>query len=253
MPITTLTEQIVQAYRTGIPFDADDSPHLANKQQAYQVQLAVAKAMDWYTPETATNRTGYWKVGAPDKVTEPSCAALRAPPSAAIPATVPASKLPRLGVEPEIAFRLGSDLLPGGSTDIASVPVDAFCVCVEVVDSRSKQGMNADPLIKLADHGVHGSLLLGPWQTMRDIDWLQIEAQLLLDGQTVAKATGSHTTGHPLHTMHWLAGHAASMGLPLKKGDVVTTGSWLGLVPIQVGQALTVRFAGLGEVSTQFS
>jgi 2-keto-4-pentenoate hydratase len=40
--------------------------------------------------------------------------------------------------------------------------------------------------------------------------------------------------------------HVADRG-GLREGDVVTTGSWVGIVPVQLGDDVVARFTGIGE------
>ncbi|HMA32206.1 MAG TPA: fumarylacetoacetate hydrolase family protein, partial [Casimicrobiaceae bacterium] len=50
----------------------------------------------------------------------------------------------------------------------------------------------------------------------------------------------------------WLAGHAAGRGRALAAGDVVTAGTWTGLVAAAPGQTIDVEFPGIGAATARF-
>jgi 2-keto-4-pentenoate hydratase len=59
---------------------------------------------------------------------------------------------------------------------------------------------------------------------------------------------GSNPAGDPLVSLTRLANHLHAFGLHLEAGQVVTTGSWTGLLFVEGGQRVVGGFAGLGEV-----
>jgi 2-keto-4-pentenoate hydratase len=59
---------------------------------------------------------------------------------------------------------------------------------------------------------------------------------------------GSNPAGDPLLSLTRLANHLHAFGLHLEAGQVVTTGSWTGMLWVDGGQRVTGGFDGLGEV-----
>ena len=55
----------------------------------------------------------------------------------------------------------------------------------------------------------------------------------------------------PAILLPWLANHAATRG-GLRRGTVVTTGSWLGMHFVEPGVEVTVEFAGIGRAAVSF-
>ena len=64
---------------------------------------------------------------------------------------------------------------------------------------------------------------------------------------------GEHPDGHPLRPLVWLANHLASRGGGLTAGQVVTTGSYCGMVDVPLDTPLVVAFGDFGRLSVQFA
>jgi len=67
------------------------------------------------------------------------------------------------------------------------------------------------------------------------------------DGKELARGAGSSILGHPLNVVVWLAKDLARDGQRLKAGDLLSLGSFTGLLPPKPGLAVTVTYEGLGE------
>ena len=72
------------------------------------------------------------------------------------------------------------------------------------------------------------------------------------DGNVVADTRGGHRLGDPRVLLPWFVAHAASRGRELRAGDLVTAGSWVGMVPAASGDTIDVRFDGVGDASVAF-
>ncbi len=213
--------------------------------QAYAVQDALIARLG---PAAA------WKVGAANDQAEPNCAPLPASVVVAqgTPLAVPARSL--RGMELEVAVRLGADLLPGDALlppEAIAAAIDAVMPAIEIVDTRLAEGRNAPVPAKLADLQSHGALVLGaPVKAdLRSIDLRTLRAQLWFDGQRVADTTGGHVAPDVMRLIAWLARHAQARGLPLRAGQVITTGTCTGLLMAPAGARVEGEVAGLGRVA----
>jgi len=65
----------------------------------------------------------------------------------------------------------------------------------------------------------------------------------------VGRGTGRDVLGHPLEALAWLANHLAARGLPVKAGDIVTTGSLVKSQFPVAGNRISFRLPGFGEVT----
>jgi 2-keto-4-pentenoate hydratase len=133
----------------------------------------------------------------------------------------------RLGLEFEIAVRLGRDLAPAGRTlSIADVSaaVDGICPAIELIDDRGADYGKLDALSLIADNAWNGGIVLGEFAS----SWpnlAAIEAVVSVDGKVVDRGFGRDMLGHPFQPVAWLATHLAVQGSRLRAGDIVMTGS----------------------------
>ena len=195
-----------------------------------------------------------WKVGAANDQAEPNCAPL---PRSVVqdqgtPMVVPARSM--RGMELEVAVRLGMDLLPGDTLlppQAIAAAIDAVLPAIEIVDTRLAEGRGAPVPAKLADLQSHGALVLGaPVKVdLRTIDLRTLRTQLWFDGGQVADTTGGHPAPDVLRLIAWLARHAQARRLPLRAGQVITTGSCTGLLMAPPGARVEGEVAGIGRVA----
>lgn len=64
-------------------------------------------------------------------------------------------------------------------------------------------------------------------------------------GNVLDTGKGSATLGNPLNAAAWLARDLAAAGIPLKRGDLLSLGSFSKLMPPKAGMAVVVKYAGL--------
>ncbi|WP_376099259.1 fumarylacetoacetate hydrolase family protein [Roseomonas sp. CCTCC AB2023176] len=157
------------------------------------------------------------------------------------------------GVEAEVAFRVGRDL----GADLPADPTEAFDAVlpvIEVCESRFADFPGSDPLAQLADFQTHGALVLGAPSPMtaEALDLRRVELVLTFDDRTVATTRGTRAPDDLWRMLRWLAAHAAGRGLPLRAGQVVTTGSLHGMPLAEAGVAVTATLSGLGAVALRF-
>jgi 2-keto-4-pentenoate hydratase len=232
-------EQLLEARSTGIALGSlreNDEPQ--SIAEAYAIQGAVAKR---------AGPIGGWKV-ASSVLPEP---ALFAPIFAAMifadPARIGAEKFHMIGVEAEIAFRLGRDLpqsaLPRTPAE-AMQAVAAVHAAIEIVDTRFVDFRAVSPLAVLADNQLSGALVVGsPVEGLLDLR--SPGFAMYGDGQLIG-APQRNPIGNPIELLMQLATHCAQRGCPLKEGMMITTGSCSGVAFLNPGASVEVR---LGERS----
>lgn len=240
---SSIADALAHAWTTGERLSNEQVP-AADEAQAYAVQAAVAARL---------GPVGGWKVGARDDVSEPNCAPL---PASGLVATgarlgLPAQSL--RGVELEVAVRLGKDLpAPNGlpSREDVLAAIGEVIPAIEIVDSRMAQGRAAPAMARLADLQSHGALVLGTPSGVdpRHLAMPRVHAHLTFNGETVADMTGAHTAPDLWRLVAWLAVQAQAMGLPLRAGQVVTTGTCTGCILAPEGARVVGELAGIGRV-----
>ena len=155
--------------------------------------------------------------------------------------------------EAEVAFVLKSDLMGPGVTAADVLRATDFVVpCFEIVDSRIQ-----DWKIKIqdtvADNASCGVLVLGGRRkSPADIDLALAGMVLEKNGEIISTSTGAAVQGSPVNAVAWLANTLGNLGIGLKAGEVILSGSQSPLVPVKAGDSLVCSVGGLGGTSVRF-
>jgi 2-oxopent-4-enoate/cis-2-oxohex-4-enoate hydratase len=155
--------------------------------------------------------------------------------------------------EAEVAFILKSDLMgPGVTAADVLRATDCVVPCFEIVDSRIQ-----DWKIKIqdtvADNASCGVLTLGGRRkSPRDIDLALAGMVLEKNGEVISTSTGAAVQGSPVNAVAWLANTLGRLGIGLKAGEVILSGSQSPLVPVKAGDSLVCSVGGLGSTSVRF-
>jgi 2-keto-4-pentenoate hydratase len=163
----------------------------------------------------------------------------------------------RVGVECEIAVRLGKDLDPGGApfnSDSVAGSIECYLPAIEIVDDRYVNWETLGAPTLVADDFFAAGIVLGrPVARAAVPDLLEVEGRALINGQEAGRGTGADVLGHPHNALAWLANHLASQGTVLRAGEIVMTGSLVKTVWLQAGDEATMEFSGLGNVQVTFA
>jgi 2-keto-4-pentenoate hydratase len=241
-----LTELLIRARRERGQFTmAEVGGDLRSAEEAYRVQDEVAAALGWF----AGARPSAWKVGAGARNETPVAAPL--PPAGVVtsPGQFARDSFHSIRIEAEIAFRFGDGAARG---DDWKRWVDALVVTIEVVDTRIADVERATALVKLADAQQHGALIVGSAIPRRDLDWASLRAIVRLNGKVVADQRGGHPLGDPSVLLPWFVEHVAARGFDLRAGDLVTAGTWVGIVAAGEGDTIEAEFEDVGSASVAF-
>ncbi|HNE17844.1 MAG TPA: 2-oxopent-4-enoate hydratase [Zoogloea sp.] len=167
---------------------------------------------------------------------------------------IPAATLIQPRAEGEIAFLMKKDVMgPGLSGADILAATEGVMACFEIVDSRIH-----DWKIKIqdtvADNASCGVLVLGDRIVdPRKVDLATCGMVLEKNGDIVGTGAGAAALGHPLNSMAWLANTLGRLGIGLKAGDIVLSGSLAALIPVKAGDSLRVTIGGIGGCSVRFS
>jgi 2-keto-4-pentenoate hydratase len=158
--------------------------------------------------------------------------------------------------EPEFAFRMRADLPPRPSAYTVREVVDAVDTlhpAIEIPDSRFKDFVNAGAAQIIADNACAHLFLLGAPATP---DWRVLD---LVEERPVITLRDKQFTGHgknvlgdPRVALTWLANELRQLGVTLRAGHVVTTGTCHPPLPIQSGDMFEADFGLTGRVSVAF-
>jgi len=162
----------------------------------------------------------------------------------------------RVGVECEIAVRLGRDLDAAAApftADTVARAIEAYHPAIEIVEDRylDWQAIGAPTLV--ADDFFAAGCVLGdavPRQRVSDL--ADVIGRALINGVEVARGTGADVLGHPHIALAWLANHLAESGKTLRAGDIVLTGSLVKTIWLDADDAVTMDLSELGQVAARF-
>ncbi|MBN9429296.1 MAG: 2-oxopent-4-enoate hydratase [Burkholderiales bacterium] len=155
--------------------------------------------------------------------------------------------------EAEVAFVLERDLHGPGVTAADVLRATAFVMpCFEIVDSRIR-----DWKIRIqdtvADNASCGLLVLGGTRRHpRDLDLALAGMVLEKNGEVISTSTGASVQGSPVNAVAWLANTLGRLGIALKAGEVILSGSQSPLVPVVAGDSLHCSVGGLGSAGVRF-
>jgi 2-keto-4-pentenoate hydratase len=155
--------------------------------------------------------------------------------------------------EAEFAFRMAVDLPPRREAyrvDEVLDAVDTLHPAIEIPDSRYDDFTLVGAAQLIADNACAHYFVLGPATTA---DWRRMD---LVEHPVIATVSdrdrragkGGHVLGDPRIALAWLANELSGLGLTLRAGEVVTTGTCIVPPPIAPGDRVRADFGPLGCV-----
>jgi 2-keto-4-pentenoate hydratase len=149
------------------------------------------------------------------------------------------------GIELEIAFRMARDVPAGAdAADVLDCIASAHVV-FELCQSRNAEPDKLPRHVALADCILNAGLVVGSsFEGWRDRDLKAVPGRLLVDGK-------QHVEGisvDPIRAISVLAPALATRGKALKAGQIVITGSLIGMNWLQGRHALRGEIDGCGVV-----
>ena len=135
----------------------------------------------------------------------------------------------RLGVECELAVRLGAPLSAArGPHDRDSVraAVAAIMPAFEMIEARNSDYARLDTESLVADNAWNAGVVLGePVTDWQDFDFIESRGALRINGAAHSEGKAGDALGHPLEALAWLAAALNERGGQLEAGAIVMTGS----------------------------
>jgi len=168
------------------------------------------------------------------------------------PDPVPFGTASKMVVEAEVAVLLKRDL-QGPRLTMADVigAVEGYFPAIEIVPSTG--GPRGSHLSRIVSSKFTGGIVLGnALHAPHGID-LQLEGAIMrVNGEPMATATGVVIMGNPLTAVAAIANQLAEIGVGLKAGMVLMTGTFTGTTPVKPGDCVEAAFTRLGSATARF-
>lgn len=157
-------------------------------------------------------------------------------------------------VEAEIAFVLKKDLTnPDLSVADLLSAIDYAVASIEIVGSRIE---NWDIKITdtIADNASASHFVIGhrPMK-LSDFDVVNCQMTMTKNGELASEGNGAACLGSPINACLWLVQMMASIGTPLRAGEVILSGAVGPMVNVSAGDVFVANFSDLGSVSVSFT
>jgi 2-keto-4-pentenoate hydratase len=252
-----VAQLLLQARKPGSALTALPEHALpTDKTQAYAAQAALVSLLSADSGQPAGYKVGCTNATARQmlELDSPFSGRCFAKEISDSPASIDATTLHMIGIEPEIAVRIGKDLAPSKDWQRADVidHVEAVMPSIEIVESRFSTWPLMGFLSAIADNGVHRHLVLGePVENWSAEKIEQTRVTLTANGRTVREGVASNVDGGPFGVVAWLANHLNAMGTTLAAGEIVTTGVMTDIYDGAPGEEIVAQYDFPGVVRLQ--
>lgn len=161
-------------------------------------------------------------------------------------------------VEAEFAFRMARDLVPRVAPytrDEVRAAIDTLHPAIEVPNSRFAPFEKAGAPQLIADNACAEYFLLGDaapdaWNAL-DLVTHAVSAR---DGRgALHMGSGANVLGDPLLALTWIANELSSLGVTLKAGQVVTTGTCVTPFAVSPDDRVRMDFGLIGSIDVNFT
>jgi len=240
-----MTDQLVRAHLTGkrVAFSCLPVPH--SLASAMQVQASVQGQL--------ARLVGGWKVAI-----GPRQLPVAAPLLYLYPAAGGVPLFPDCSIEVELAVQLRKDIprRDVGAYDRADMldAIEKVVLGIEIIGSRFDNVAEVPFLSFLADNLGNRGYVVGESMPLSALDEVNgLDCKVTLDSQPLYDASASHPNRDPLLPLLAYANAQSDHLGGLKAGQVVTTGSLCGVLPIQATGLLKASISQLGQIAVRFS
>lgn len=119
---------------------------------------------------------------------------------------------------------------------------------LEIPDSRFTNWFpNLSLYQVISDSAVAGKILIGQTTNQPTLDQLtNIKGTLRFNGEVIATGNSSEVLGNPIHAVKWLIDELASHGKTLRKGSIISSGTFILPKVLEKG-IYEAEFEGVGE------
>src|SRR5262245_56054639 len=235
------------------PLDA--SVRKAPLDDAYRIQDALHRLMI----EAGRGEIAGWKIALTSKamqqmtgVDQPAAGAIFSKLVHPSPVQLDVAAYHHLGVEFEVAVRLGEKLPASGGPWTRASVADRVAACLpafELVEDGDADYKTLDAFTLVAQNTWNGGVVLGaPSADWRAVDLERAVTRCWVNDEPGGQGKTGDAMGHPLEAVAWLANLLNGRGRTLERGMIVMTGSSITTKFPSRGDRVRFVVEGLGEV-----
>lgn len=250
-----ITNELLKAYTSLEPIDFIRDKYNLNEREAYQIQAELIEAL---CERERTEVAGY-KISMTSKETqaiakthEPAYGTLLKNDLRTSHATIRIDDMFDPLIEPEIIFILKEDL----SMDADEAEIlkhSEIAAGIEVPDARYKDWFpNFSLQDLLVDNTATGAVVFADHQASLNLaDMAKIKMELFFNDEKISEADASAVLGNPVLSVKWLVEKIAKNDQQLKKGMVISSGTFISPIRVQKG-TYRVTYSQLGSCEVTF-
>jgi 2-keto-4-pentenoate hydratase len=248
-----------ETYRTRARYrPLDPALRAAPLDDAYRIQDALHRLMT----EAGRGEIAGWKIALTSKamqqmtgVDQPAAGAIFSKVVLPSPARIDLGAYHHLGVEFEVAVRLGADLPASGGPWTRTSVAGRVAACLpafELVEDGDADYKTLDAFTLVAQNTWNGGVVLGaPLVDWRGVDLETAATRCWINDQPGGQGKTGDALGHPFEAVAWLANLLNRRGRMLDRGMIVMTGSSITTKFPARGDRIRFAIEGLGEVALE--
>lgn len=244
-----IAEELAAARRDGRKLQGYPGERPVDLRAAYEIQDRLIAELGW--------PVAGWKIGGTSPaaqqmlgVSEPLCGPIFERAILSSPAEIKISDEDLGIIEAEIGLRMGSDILPRDKTYARAEIIPAVATvhpAIEVADTRIGSRVPDGAEWIIADGGLNHAFIHGEGRPLQSAGDLAEQRVIVSSGGSpTTTGAGANAMGNPIDALHWLVNHLSMRGIPLRKGDFISTGLICDAVFPQAGDLVFAEFDGLG-------
>ncbi|WP_422122311.1 2-keto-4-pentenoate hydratase [Planococcus sp. X10-3] len=249
-----VSEKIIEAHKTGTPIDFIRHDYTVDENTSYAVQDEVVKGIASQQGDIAGYKISMTsaETQAIANTHEPAYGTLLRSNLLKNGDTLSLSSMFSPLIEPEIMFILTEDLSAGADAE-EILRNSKIAAGIEIPDSRYKDWFpNFSLADLLCDNTAVGRVIVAEFVAPPSFEAVANERmELFHNGVKVNEGAASAVLGNPVLAVAWLSRKLADHGKVLKKGMVISSGTFISPIAAEEG-TYTVGYSTLGQVEITF-
>jgi 2-keto-4-pentenoate hydratase len=253
--IEAAARQSLEMHRTRTPYRPLEATLRASPlDDAYRIQDALHRLL----VGAGRGEIAGWKIALTSKamqqltgVDQPAAGAIFSKVVMDSPARVDVADYHHLGVEFEVAVRLGDGLPASGGPWTRALVASQVAACMpafELVEDGNADYKTLDAFTLVAQNTWNGGVVLGaPVTTWREVDLERAVTRCWVNDAPAGEGKTGDAMGHPFEAVAWLANLLNRRGRALERGMIVMTGSSITTKFPARGDRVRFAIEGLGE------